>query len=80
MTTKSFKNASLVVALAILAAGLALCFTSTGRSAPPEAGPSFVPNEILVKFRPGVSSGVVTDIMVKHAVSAQAGLTTVHLW
>lgn len=55
---------------AILAIALALGFASSGSSAPPAQGASFVPDEVLVKFRPEAPPGVLTDVAGTHHISA----------
>src|SRR3970040_1035901 len=54
---------------AILAIALALGFASSGSSAPPAQGASFVPDEVLVKFRPEAPPGVLTDVAGTHHIS-----------
>jgi thermitase len=54
---------------AILAITLALGFASSGSSAPPAQGASFVPDEVLVKFRPEAAPGVLTDVAGTHHIS-----------
>ncbi len=55
--------------IAVLAIALALGFGSIGRSAPEDRGASFVPDQVLVKFRRGAAPDAIAHVAGEHHIS-----------
>lgn len=75
MIAPLFVNRLISTSFAILAIALALGFASSGSSAPPAQGTSFVPDEVLVKFRPDAPPGAMIDVAGKHHISQAQPIT-----